>query len=126
MTTWDEKSYPPSSTTTAGWKNEWSPTGDALLCDDHIRLQLDDVLTELLNVLFFHLEDSGEVFLSCDFNVSLCGEEKSPRIKNSQLVKLFSYYHTPSGIEGNGNILLSRLENPMNRGAQQVQSRGLQ
>lgn len=44
-------------------------------CDDHILLQLDDVLTELLNVLFFHLEDSGEVFLSQDFNASLCGEE---------------------------------------------------
>lgn len=78
MTTWDEKNYPSSSTTTAVWKNEWSPTGDALLCDDHIWLQLDNVLTELLNVLFFHLEDSSEVFLSCDFNVSLCGEEKSP------------------------------------------------
>lgn len=54
---------------------------DALLCDDHIRLQLDDVLWELLDVLFFHLEDSGEVFLSCDFNVSLCGEKSHHEFK---------------------------------------------
>lgn len=77
MTTCEEKNHRPSSTTTIVWKNECSPTRDALFCDDHVWLQMDNVLTELLNILFFHLEDSGEVFLSCDLNVSLCGEEKS-------------------------------------------------
>lgn len=38
---------------------------------------MDDVLTQLLDVLFFHLEDPGEVFLSCDLDVRLRGEGKS-------------------------------------------------
>lgn len=49
---------------------------------------MDNVLAELLDVLFFHLEDSREVFLSCDLNVSLCGEE-SHGLKNPGQVKLF-------------------------------------
>lgn len=46
-------------------------TRDALLGEDQVRFKTDDLLADLLNVIFLHLQDAGKVFLTSDFNISL-------------------------------------------------------
>ena len=46
-------------------------TGHSLLGEDQVRLEADDVFTDLLDVLFLHLQDPGEVFLTSDLYVRL-------------------------------------------------------
>ena len=46
-------------------------TRDALLCEDEVWLEADDVFTDLLDVLLLHLQDAGKVLLTSDLNISL-------------------------------------------------------
>jgi len=51
-------------------------TRDALLSEDQVRFETNDVFTDLLDVLFLHLQDAGKVFLTSNLNISLRGERK--------------------------------------------------
>ena len=56
---------------TAVWDRHVRHTWDSLLGEDQVWLEADDVLTDLLDVLFLHLQDPGKVFLLTDLNVRL-------------------------------------------------------
>lgn len=48
-------------------------TRDTLFSEDQVRFETNNVFTDLLDVLFLHLQNAGEVFLTSDLNISLRG-----------------------------------------------------
>lgn len=46
-------------------------TRDSLLSKDQVRFEADNIFTDLLDVLFLHLQDSGKVFLTSNFYIRL-------------------------------------------------------